>query len=369
MKPGLCKDCLRACVVLALSLLGCTTGGQPAIARDVTPGYNIGVYYFPGWKDDERGLRSPRPWDAIKAYPEREPLLGWYRDGDPKVMETQIGWMADHGIDFVVFDWYWDGQTFAEHALSAYMQAANRDRVDFSILWANHNTSPKNLDEFDRMVRYWVKYYFPRKEFMKIDGKPVVFIVSQQKLIENAGKLGMEARDLIARAKSAAQTAGFDGIYFVASAEAVDFWIRQEGPKGGYSAFSTYNYHRGFSGQFIPDKPLSRSYRELDAAYQESWDWILKHSPIDYILPTTAGWDKRPWGGSADPAHDGSSSTPEQFRAHLRSARERLDRYPEKTRRTTVICCWNEFGEGSYIEPTKSQGRAYLEAIDSVFSD
>jgi hypothetical protein len=32
-----------------------------------------------------------------------------------------------------------------------------------------------------------------------------------------------------------------------------------------------------------------------------------------------------------------------------------------------VICCWNEFGEGSYIEPTQKNGFSYLEKIKKVF--
>jgi len=33
-----------------------------------------------------------------------------------------------------------------------------------------------------------------------------------------------------------------------------------------------------------------------------------------------------------------------------------------------MIEAWNEFGEGSYIEPTKKWGFSYLEAIKKVFT-
>ena len=36
-------------------------------------------------------------------------------------------------------------------------------------------------------------------------------------------------------------------------------------------------------------------------------------------------------------------------------------------RSNRVICCWNEFGEGSYIEPTKKDGFSYLEKVKKVF--
>ena len=52
----------------------------------------------------------------------------------------------------------------------------------------------------------------------------------------------------------------------------------------------------------------------------------------------------------------------------LRAGKEMLDRYPEKTKRIGIICAWNEFIEGSYIEPTKKWGTQYLEKVKQVFS-
>ena len=40
----------------------------------------------------------------------------------------------------------------------------------------------------------------------------------------------------------------------------------------------------------------------------------------------------------------------------------------KKTLRTGIICCWNEYGEGSYIEPTKAFGMQYLERVKKVFA-
>jgi hypothetical protein len=32
-----------------------------------------------------------------------------------------------------------------------------------------------------------------------------------------------------------------------------------------------------------------------------------------------------------------------------------------------MVCCWNEYGEGSYIEPTKMYDLEYLKRIKKVF--
>lgn len=340
-----------------------------AWSADVTPDYRLGVYYFPGWLDGQRGAPAAKPWERIKEYPEREPLLGWYREGDATIMEQQINWMSQYGIDYVVFDWFWDGKPFLEHGISAFFRAENNKLVDFAVLWANHSNFPKSADQFLAMVGYWVKYYFPKENYLKIDGKPVVFLFSMQRFRDDAKAFGGNVKELIARANDLAIRAGLKGIYFVGAAEAVAYWVKDYGPKNGYSAYSTYNYHRGFSGLYLPHKLPAHSYAELDSAYQESWDWILNNSPLPYILPMTSGWDKRPWGGSLDPLHDRSFSTPDEFERHLRAAKSRIDRFKDKTMSMGVICCWNEFGEGSYIEPTKQQGFEYLSRVRKVFGN
>ena len=339
---------------------------QIAQASDVTPGYKLGVYYYPGWMSDTRGLPS-KPWERIQKHPEREPLLGWYRDGDVQVAEQHIQWMYDYGIDYVVYDWYTDGSPFLEHALSAFLKAKNRDLIKFSILWANHSRFPLNLQQYESMVRYWVKYYFKFDQYLKIDNKPVVFVFSQQQLKDTAIKFGESTANLLAISQAIAKEAGFSGIYFIGSAEAVDYWVKDQAPASGFAALSAYNYHRGFSGTYIPDKRQAHSYGELDKAYQESWAWILSNSKLPYIVPMTSGWDMRPWGGSKDPLHDNAMSTPDSFEHHLRVAKSFMDKYQTISNRMGVICCWNEFGEGSYIEPTKKDSFIYLEKIRKVF--
>jgi len=85
------------------------------------------------------------------------------------------------------------------------------------------------------------------------------------------------------------------------------------------------------------------------------------------MIPMSSGWDRRPWGGSKDPRRDLSVSTPDSFEAHLRAARDYMDKFPDKTQRMGVICCWNEFGEGSFVEPTKTFQMQYLKRIKKVF--
>lgn len=329
-------------------------------ARPSGSAYKIGTFYFPGWKDNQVGAPAKFPWTRIKSYPEREPLLGWYDDGSVAVMEQQLKWMRTYGIDYVVFDWFWNGKgTELDHSIKAYLKTDTKKDVPFALLWSNHMSVPRTKLEFTSMVDYWISQYFNKPEFMKIDGKPVIFIFAHSSFVNQAKQFGETVPSLLAQAEARAKAAGYKGIYFVGGTH-VDSSLLKTAATSGYSALSAYNYH-GRSDD------VSTSFEELDSAYQHVWNWILKESSIPYILPMTQGWDKRPWGGSPNPMHDMSGGVLSDFERHLAEARRLMDANPSKTMKTGVICCWNEFGEGSYIEPTKKEAFDYLEKVQKVF--
>lgn len=328
--------------------------------------YKIGVYYFPGWTECSTCWWSP-PWEKIKPYPEREPYLGWYKEGEVSVAEQHIEWMADYGIDFVVYDWYWSKEdtNHLGHAINAFLKAKNKEKIDFSILWANHSQFPTSLEQFNKIVTYWIKHYFSNSQYLQIEKKPVVYIFSPYHLRNNARKFSQTVKELFSLADSLAVKAGFEGVYFVACSQAVHYWVLDYIPKNSYSAISSYNYHKGLAGKDDDSILKTTSYVELTTGYKKSWNWILGCTPLPYFIPVTAGWDKRPWGSKT--AHDNCHSTPEMFEMHLLDAKNLIDKFPEKTNKTVIICCWNEFGEGSYIEPTKKWEFQYLKKVKRVF--
>lgn len=349
----------RVFFALALSIL--------ALSGCSAPRYQVGVYYYPGWKDNAEQARA-QPWEVIKSYPEREPFLGWYEEGSTDIAEQHVKWMSSYGIDFVIYDWYWkkNNQTRLSHALDAYLALKEKHGVKFSILWANHSEVPENYEQFDSMVDFWIKNLITDENFLKIDGRPAVFVFSPETLDRNARKFGSSGKILIERANAIARKWGFPGFFLIGSGNALVGQINNI-HRDGYDAISAYNYHRGFSGK-VDNRPLSRSYTELVDGYEESWKWILENSKIPYIVPLTSGWDKRPWqkSGVVD-EHDKSYGNPSDFESHLKKSKMYMDAHPQKTIKMTVICCWNEFGEGSYIEPTKKDGFDYLDRVKKIF--
>lgn len=326
---------------------------------------SIGVYYFPGW----RSTVARDTWKPIREHGGLEPLLGWYEISDSNVVDRQLQWMNQYGLSFVVFDWYAEQKmagSYVNPAIDGYLKSSSKGALKFAILWANNGADPATLAEFDAMVQWWTKKYLRNGSYFQVNGNPVVFIFEPDTLASTASKWGLSTKYLLERARNIARMNGVNGIYFVASTHAIADKVNQTLPAAGFDALSAYNYHFGLSGEYVKRRG-SHSYSELSEGYSETWNWMVRNSRLPYFLPLTAGWDRRPWGGSKDPLHDESISDPDSFEAHLREGAALMEEFPRQTKGVAVICCWNEFGEGSVIEPTTKYNFSYLEKIRSVF--
>ena len=139
----------------------------------------------------------------------RHPLWGYTNEADPAVMEQQIEEAVAHGVNVFIYDWYWyDGRPFLENCLNdGFLQAKNRDKMQFYLMWANHNANncwninlsddyPETViwrgdvdrDEFEVVVHRVVERYFTQPNYYKIGGCPVFMIYDVNNLINGLGK-------------------------------------------------------------------------------------------------------------------------------------------------------------------------------------
>ena len=149
----------------------------------------VGAYYFPGWDSAAR-------WQPLRNFPERKPVLGWYREGSPEVADWQIKWAVEHGITFFAYDWYWSqGTRQLEQALhDGFFNTRYHHLLKFCLLWANHNPpSTSSREDCLAVTRYWIANYFRRPEHLSIDGKPVMIIFSTERLTADLGSAGVKA--------------------------------------------------------------------------------------------------------------------------------------------------------------------------------
>ena len=93
------------------------------------------------------------------------------------------------------------------------------------------------------------------------------------------------------------------------------------------------------------------------------WAALEKSWPVPFFPNVTMGWDNTPrfaWGKTV------TGNTPAEFRKALERARRFVDGRKADPRIVTINA-WNEWTEGSYIEPDTVHGMGYLEAIKAVF--
>jgi hypothetical protein len=98
--------------------------------------------------------------------------------------------------------------------------------------------------------------------------------------------------------------------------------------------------------------------------------------PVPYHLNVSMGWDSSPrcrnapdWMSRRDYPFGAVivDNTPYLFKKALAKAKKATLEKPLADRIITVNS-WNEWGEGSYLEPDTQNGMAYLEAIRDVFN-
>ena len=148
-------------LMIAMTSVGLASqgaAGTPTAVSAVTSpqDYTVAVYYWPNFHRDayhqSKKGEGWTEWEIVKNgkpkfeghYQPKVPLWGYRDESDPKEMARSIDAMADAGIGVIIFDWYrYDddihGGVMIEKALKqGFLQATNRDRVKFALMWANH---------------------------------------------------------------------------------------------------------------------------------------------------------------------------------------------------------------------------------------
>lgn len=322
--------------------------------QPVRPDIEVGVYYFPGW-------RTSGQWAPIMRFPERKPALGWYREGEPEVIDWQIKWAVEHGITFFAYDWYWNkGARILEHGLhDGYLKSRYRHLLKFCLLWANHNPpNTSSLEDCIAVSRYWIEHYFRLPEHLTIDGKPVMIIFQPSRFRED---MGLETtRRALEAMREECRKAGLKGLYLIACVGGTG--DAAAALEEGYDAITCYNW----AGINMAGSERWSPFARLIEGYRNQWNSLLESCPLPLMTPLSGGWDSRPWHGDA--ALVRSDRTPALFEQHLRDAKRLIESRPGRALPAILIEAWNEWGEGSYIEPHREYGFGYLDAIRRVFT-
>jgi hypothetical protein len=337
----------------------------------------ISALYYPG-------TEQMAEWDQVaQTLPHIKPLLGWYDEGKPELIDWQIKWAVEHGISSFCVDWYWNrGVQRLDHWVKGYYQARYRKYLKWYMMWANHNEVGAHCSEDQgKVTKFWIDNYFKTPEYYCIDGRPVVVIWSLPNLdrdfIREAARNGetLQPGEGIKRAlqlsNSLAQEAGLPGIYFIDMYHYSDY-VQDKvdvAKNAGYEAQMIYNFGtRAY--QMAPeaakpgDSPSRFSYDCVVKAMPKWWEMSSRDPqfPLWPLIPT--GWNDTP--RSYQHARVINERTPEKFHRVCLSCRAFCEANGFKR---VIIAPLNEWQEGSYIEPNEEYGFAMYDALRDAFCD
>lgn len=400
------KHTLFALIIYLLlsSFLSEKTEKKKADSSKIT----VAAYYFPNYHtNDARNIKTLgtdwSEWELVKAaqprFPGHDqpkvPLWGYTDEKDPKVMAQKIKAASDYGIDCFIFDWYmYEDGPFLNRCLDkGFLKAKNVDKIKFAFMWANHDwnnifpytkgeeqkllysgkISPKRFEEIGDEL---IANYFLLPNYWKIDGKAYFSIYDIQNFIAGFGS--MEAtKAAMERLNQKAIAAGLKGIHWNLVARGQPILPGEKVPTNIPELISTLGFNSATSYVWVhhvnlPDKQTD--YNKARDEYSTYWDKAKSEYSVPYYPNVSMGWDPTPrcdinseWGNFGYPfTNTIGNNTPENFRKALQMTKDKLLADP-KGPRILNINSWNEWTEGSYIEPDTKNKFEYLEAVRSVF--
>ncbi len=307
---------------------------------------DIAAYYYPWYIKDD--------WSR-HAYV-GTPLLGKYGTDSPEIAKQQITWCVDHGIDALFVSWWGADHLTDRHMNLGLLKASNLNKIKFALFYESlglldkHDGKRDGIVDFSKPqvmsalisdVRHLAKKYFKHPQYYKISDRPVVcFYVTRT--FRGFSKAHM---DRLRRSIDV-------GLYTIAD-EA--FFGKQAAPETSqnkeaiFDAYTAYNMFQNARVQ-VNDTALTYQRREALPIFRK-WG---KHTVfIPGIFPSYADFR----------GHKPLPGNPADFAILLDAVSSISNREKSSTPPLIILTSFNEWWEGTTIEPTKEYGSKYLNVV------
>lgn len=308
----------------------------------------------------------------------REPFNdNYYNLLNDDVKQWQVDIAKKYGIDGFCYYHYWfNGKMLLEKPLEQVLANKNID-LPFCISWANEpwtrawdgKTSEVLIGQDYGDKEDWYRHFeyllqfFKDERYIKVKNKPMLVIYKLQS-IPNRDEMVVCWNNL-------AKKQGFDGIYLVETLNGLQKEVSSELSDAAveFEPNFTIHHNRTYGDKiknklknilYIPFKGKN-FYKTMD--YDITWKRIIKRQKFktnkDVFPGAFVDWDNTARKGDKALVFDGV--TPEKFENYLSKQLEKAKR--EYKSEYIFINAWNEWAEGTYLEPDKKNGYKYLEAV------
>ncbi|HEY0662668.1 MAG TPA: glycoside hydrolase family 99-like domain-containing protein [Lysobacter sp.] len=302
--------------------------------------------------------------------------LGYYDLRTPQTQEAQARLAQGHGVHGFCYYYYWfNGKKLLNSPIEQMLKSGSPN-LPFCVCWANENWS-RNWDGQNRHVlleqrysmesnRAFIREMIPMMKdprYIRHHGKPVL-LVYRIRVIPNWRETAEMWREECRRAgvgeiHLCAVRFGLEPLDGPPEQFGVDSYVlfpphetsRVDVRSAQIDLSSTFNGEL-FSYDAVVDGDIAR--------FAEGYPWPVHRGAM-------MGWDNtaRRLGDSRIFA----GSTPSRFRYWLKTIVEQEKKFNQGDESLVFINAWNEWAEGTYLEPDQRFGTAYLSAVKSAFAD
>jgi hypothetical protein len=371
----------------------------PPETKPVSSDYTVAMWYFAAWEPEytwdgwgQVGERSP--WRIPLLYDSTDAQMRYngiqfYRASNQRVLDWHVHWMCEHAINLMLWDWYPQEDNagnftpgfFGNRALEIGFLgkqklgdppvATNRfaggtpgvPRMDFAVMWTNHaghNGVGRGLAE------YIVDQFMLQPNYYKMDGRPLLILWSVDDLVNDVGGVA-KAKAALDHLRDYAKQRGVGDPYIaVVNGARSPAQIKAVGIDG----ITGYNYCLTGGSRQEPRRVGDRTVQDYledfptqtIPGHTKLWAKLADTYGRDYLLATSPMQDWEPT--FRDGNYIMQRNTPDAYREMLRRAKATIEQ--KGLRKFINMEAWNEWLEGSYMEPSTQWGYEYLEAVKDV---
>jgi len=275
------------------------------------------------------------------------------REITQEVMDQNIRYAADAGIDYWAMCWYADGSGM-DTARKLYLASTLRDRIGYCFIFG-----AKTLREYFPRI---VDEHFRNPCFQTVlGGRPLVYMFEDDYIDD-------ELRGF----RAVSQAAGLPNPYFVRMGYRPPDNLALSRKDSSSSVHSRSYAEVDAVSEYVVAATNGVPYSSLVASERKVWETV-KDAGLKLIPTASTGWDARPRILNPVSWHKYPSdswcqqATPAEIADHLREAIEWARANPESVEANSLMMyAWNEFDEGGWLCPTLLNGTDRIDAIREV---
>lgn len=344
-RPAAVRSTVVACLVLCLPLGGGTApetaAAEPAAEQSLGPPL-VGGYYYP-WYYPDRWTREPVT---------HTPRLGWYSSDDRDVAVRHVAWGREAGLDFLLVSWLSSTGSESCNLDTAVLPAVAESDLRFAILYETPLALglpagrpidlaarlPDGTVAGDRLVAdfdHLAARYLGHPRYLRLAGRPVVVIYLVRDMVNAEPALSRVRERLAAR--------GID-LHLVAD---VVYWA----PPDTWDWPLLSRHFRGVTGYNMYFRPdfLAAVERQFAAA-----DRAARERGLRLVPNAMPGYDDTPLRGM-------ERVTINRRRGDFyRDSWKIAARFVSPEQPLLLVTSFNEWHEGTELEPSTEFGDAYL---------